>query len=467
MSDYDDDFENVESPQKEGQPSWLHPLNKRAASDSEPSSSHHTPKSTPTASEESIPPTPPSERASGIPRTPSSHRSSARASPLPPTSSDDGYSNAEDEVPGPAAPSWADVKPPKHAPSTSHEIAELRKRNAELQAAVSAVKEQLAKVAPKLDAGVKRKHSAENERMNRLQEEAATLRAEHARLTKKLKDVDQVTALEKQLRDRQQELKVLHDRNKSLQIEIRNNAKKLKQMASIEEQRAKMLAAIKQEQKVAQNAVKKAERDAELAVQARDGAAERLRALELKDKVPELKPEDVRVLIEMKQTLVSKQETIEALQYRLSVLKRAHESAQRHLVAEPTDTNEIESLRAEVIALRSKLEAGRSNAPTGSATDPTSSQRTAPPDDERQMSVSAHSSTPPGDASGEPQATTLPAASASSREASRQPSPAQTSSASSPTVASPPASDSGDRRDQKDANTPTDGNASEPEWLDE
>lgn len=250
--------------------------------------------------------------------------------------------------------SWVSPAQPKDGNPTK-EIQELRVRNAELQKAVEAVKEQLSKVSSKLGNNVKRKHSIENERLNRLQEEANHLQHEHAILTRKLREVDHVKELEKQLVSREAEVRQLAERNKFLQVEVRNNSKKLKQMASIEEQRAKLLASIKQERKVAQNALDKSQRDAELASQSKDSAQKRLRALESKDRLPQLKTEDVKQLIEMKQALAAKQETIEALQYRLSVLKRAHESVNRSLMSNPGDTTEIDALRAEIVELKTKL----------------------------------------------------------------------------------------------------------------
>jgi hypothetical protein len=300
-----------------------------------------------------------SSHRSSLSSVTSHHSAAPRAgraqSPAGSMTDDEPYSETDEPIAKSNQQMW--TAEPKGAadPNPVKEISALRTKNADLQRAVDAVREQLARIAPKLTSNVKRKHSVENDRMNRLQQEAQQLQAEHAGLSKKMRDVEHVKELEKQMGQREAEVKSLAERNKYLQVEVRNNAKKLKQMATIEDQRSQQLTGMKHERKVAQNALAKAQRDAELALQGKDGALKRLRVLESKDRLPELKAEDVKQLIEMKTSLATKQETIESLQYRLSVLKRAHESVNRAIVSNPQETAEIEDLKAEVLALKSRL----------------------------------------------------------------------------------------------------------------
>jgi len=366
-SDYGD--EEFDSPTSAtSPPSWLRPLNKKkpesregrpAASASPPAPEEPTPKKEVSPKH--------SRRYSYTPShsRSSSQYSSAKSSPRfvarSPTprseASDDRYSEPASKPVVPPKKQWAAQAPPPPAveanPAT--EIAALRKKNQELQLAVDSVREQLAKIAPKLSMNIKRKHSAETERMNRLQTEALQLQQEHAGLVKKLRDVEHVKELEKQLATREAEVKALQERNKFLHSEVRTNAKKLKQQATIEEQRAQQLAVMKQERKVAMQALEKAQKEAEHAAISKESSAKRLKQLEAKDRLPELKTEDVKQLIDMKAQLAQKQETIESLQYRLSVLKRAHESVNRTLVAHPADDADLDALRNEVAGLRAKL----------------------------------------------------------------------------------------------------------------
>ena len=237
----------------------------------------------------------------------------------------------------------------------------MRSKNAELQRAIDAVRGQLSKIAPRLSANVKRKHSNENERLNRLQQEASMLQQEQTGLLRKLRDVEHVKELEKQLASRVQEVKNLQERNKFLQLEIRANSKKLKQAANIEEYRAQVLTEIKQERKLAMVALERAQKDVELAAQSRETAQKRLAALELRDRLPELRNDDIKQLLEMKNSLSVKMETIESLQYRLSVLKRAHESVNRAAVTNPGELAEVETLKAEVAALKAALASAANN----------------------------------------------------------------------------------------------------------
>jgi hypothetical protein len=231
----------------------------------------------------------------------------------------------------------------------------LRQKNAELQKAVDAVREQLAKIAPKLNADVKKKQSVENERMNRLQVEAMALQDEHAALQRRLKEADHLRDLEKQVAQKEAEVKNLHERNKFLQVEVRNNARKLKQVENIREQRLTFLATLRQERKVALNNLEKAQKDAELSNISKEGLQKQIALLEGRDRLPELTMDDVKQLVGLKQALNEKQEVIDSLQYRLAVLKKAHESGNRSATLNSDELAELDALRAEVTSLRLRL----------------------------------------------------------------------------------------------------------------
>jgi hypothetical protein len=252
-----------------------------------------------------------------------------------------------------------------HEPTSVQEINLLRLKNAELQRAIDDARSQLYKLAPRMSV-FKVKRRTDEERLKKLQSEAQVLAQDHEVLSRRAREANHVKMLEKNIAAREDEIKKLTERNKYLQVEIRNNTRRLKHNENIDEQRKSLLEGLRNERVIAQGNLERAKKEAESAAQSRESLAQRLSELEAKDKLRDMPMEDVRRIIELRTTLVERDEAIANMQHRLQILKRAADSSAlaKHASGIPaqgssgtSDLTAIETLKEEIAAMRFKIDA--------------------------------------------------------------------------------------------------------------
>lgn len=250
-------------------------------------------------------------------------------------------------------------------PATVQEMNLLRLKNAELQRAIDNAKQQLVKLAPRMSV-LKVKKRSDEERLKKLQAEAAVLLQDFTQLSKKARDANHVKTLEKNIKEREEEIKRLSERNRFLQVEIRQNGKRLKHCETIEEQRKNLLEGLRNERIIAQMNLERAKKDAESAAKTRESLAHRIVELESKDKLRDMPLEEVKRMIELRAQIASKDESIANLEQRLAVVRRAADSSNisrnaglgvAAMTSQPAnDSTAIETLKEEIAAMKAKLE---------------------------------------------------------------------------------------------------------------
>ncbi|CUG94210.1 unnamed protein product [Bodo saltans] len=250
-------------------------------------------------------------------------------------------------------------------PTSVQEINLLRLKNAELQRAIDDARSQLYKLAPRMSV-FKVKRRTDEERLKKLQSEAQVLAQDYEVLSRRAREANHVKMLEKNIVAREEEIKKLTERNKYLQVEIRNNTRRLKHNENIDEQRKSLLEGLRNERVIAQGNLERAKKEAESAAQSRESLAQRLSELEAKDKLRDMPMEDVKRIIDLRSTLVERDEAIANMQHRLQILKRASDSSAlaKHASGIPAqgggttnDLTAIEMLKEEIASLRFKLDA--------------------------------------------------------------------------------------------------------------
>lgn len=241
----------------------------------------------------------------------------------------------------------------------------LRLKNAELQRAIDDARSQLYKLAPRMSV-FKVKRRTDEERLKKLQSEAQVLAQDYEVLNRRAREANHVKMLEKNIVAREEEIKKLTERNKYLQVEIRNNTRRLKHNENIDEQRKNLLGGLRNERVIAQGNLERAKKEAESASHSRESLAQRLSELEAKDKLRDMPIEDVKRIIELRTTLTERDDAIANMLHRLQILKRAADSSATAKSAAgipaqgastANDLTAIELLKEEIASMRFKLDA--------------------------------------------------------------------------------------------------------------